>query len=63
MIADLEGGDDIMDDLSWLDQTHRQVSNQSPESKVQRKGTGTGADNIILQAITTTTTQPLTFLT
>ena len=52
MIADLEGGDDIMDDLSWLDQTHRQVSNQSPESKVQRKGTGTGANTKILQATT-----------
>ena len=39
-----------------------QIQVPNPKSKVQRKRNGTGADNIILQATTTTTT-PLTFLT
>ena len=37
-----------------------QIQVPNPKSKVQRKGTGTGADNIILQA---TTHPPITFLT
>ena len=37
-----------------------QVPNLSPKSKVQRKGPGTGADTLILQA---TTPPPITFLT
>ena len=31
-----------------------QIQVPNPKSKVQRKGNGTGADNIILQATTTT---------
>ena len=46
----------------WQAQVQSQIQVPNPKSKVQRKGNGTGADNIILQA--TTPPHPLiTFLT
>ena len=46
--------------------TKSKIQVQNPKSKVQRKGNGTGADTIILQATTPphpTQPPPVTFLT